>query len=325
MEKELFKIAKDAINNDRSPSNRKCHVNTHVIGSGSSLSSVKASSGFLVDVTRCFRNRTMQALSETVELSQNSLIPSNELKEDILRVAASIDEDTNDANTNNLTNEKSTKNDNVESVIELRSYHVPSPRTSSGVFSTLGFFSCFGGCKLQLASIKNTSMTDEGLSMMNNSKLNSSSTSTQHAQLPSSSQSLNRTSRGVEERKKSFDRSDSDAINDLDCSLHNPQIAGVTGRIRTQSQLTDVSSTVTDSQLPLISAENKSNNNIYNDNNEVTPNKQKIYLKTYADFLLHQSALKASEKREQSNRKKSLESMNKQVKRILSFGDALSE
>jgi hypothetical protein len=209
---------------------------------------VKASSGFLIDVARCFRNRTLQAWGDPgCEKSTNSLLVSQEVIDAMktsLDVLDSSLEDEKEVDPQTLQNDKATSRSS--SVIELKSYRVPCPRTSSGIFSTRGFLSCFGGCQLRLVSSK-------------------SNCNRQHAS----------SSVTIQQSKEASGSMDNDLNNELDISRHN-----AIDELEVDTKIGE--SKRTRSQTVSTNGDNEGGKS--DTNGEVAETQ---YLKSYADLLLH--------------------------------------
>ena len=106
--------------------------------------------GFLLDVARFFRNRALQVWGG---ISTFNGVPL------VLR-SMNSNEDNPDPDIDlNLSNPgpaliTTTNSKNQPAVIDPLSYHVPCPRSSGGIFSSLGRISCFGGSRLFLRSMQ---------------------------------------------------------------------------------------------------------------------------------------------------------------------------
>ena len=140
-----------------------------------------SSSGFLLDVARCFRNRVQQVWCEIYSGSNNApetgdddgKTMEDEKKDDAKgKDAGKVKTDGGHQNTGG--------SDNRESVIDARAYRICNPVCSGGIFSCTGSLSLFGGSTIQLCEVpseciskpaKVSSATDDTTSEIGNDGL----------------------------------------------------------------------------------------------------------------------------------------------------------
>jgi hypothetical protein len=113
------------------------------------------STGFLLNVARFFRNRALQVWGGIPAFNGVPLV---------FKSMNSIDNNHDSDNDLSLStaapNLLTSSSKNQPAVIDPLSYRVPCPRSSGGIFSTLGHISCFGGSRLFLHSMTQQRSSD---------------------------------------------------------------------------------------------------------------------------------------------------------------------
>ncbi len=140
---ELNEIAKSSLKDHSVYAPLSLSNSVATIASSSSVISLdiqsergSASSGFLLDISRCFRNRVLQTWGLHAESSENKLIHATNFlaensHEPSLRMVSA--------------EEGGAGGDTLGGVIEPRAYLIPYPVSSGAIFSTSGHLSLFGG------------------------------------------------------------------------------------------------------------------------------------------------------------------------------------